>query len=597
MSVPLFGASIKDNQIFFRVWAPEKKTASVVLYDESLQPYQEHPLTADNDVFVLQLPRPAGRVLYKFRLDEQGPWPDPWSRAQPFGVHGPSEVIEQSFSWSCANWKGRPLHEMVIYEIHVGAATREGTFEALIAKLSSLASLGITAIELMPVASFPGRRGWGYDGVSLFAPQESYGGPVGLKRLVDAAHAVGIAVLLDVVYNHLGPDGNYLSCYSQRYFTDRHKTPWGDALNLEEETARQLLLQNVQMWIREYRIDGLRLDATHEIFDERPEHILQELVTCARQAAPDRHVVMIAEDNRNESRLLRSADGFGLDGVWADDFHHQLRRAFARDHDGYFADFTGNTKDIAATLNKGWFFEGQHSNYKGGPRGTSAEGLPPVSFIHCIQNHDQIGNRALGDRLSQSVSAAAFRAMSTLLLLSPYTPLLFMGQEWGAKTPFLYFTEHHEELGRNVTEGRRKEFAAFAAFQGVSIPDPQAEDTFLRSKLDEPSTLLQAGILRLYRSLLSLRATHPALRARARGDFEAAALSENTISLRRRGGSRELLLLVNISGVFTLPLSGMYRMHVFTEAPTYGGATEPAHALSAQRLHMEGPVAALLERQ
>ncbi|HEV2132462.1 MAG TPA: malto-oligosyltrehalose trehalohydrolase, partial [Longimicrobiaceae bacterium] len=449
--------------------------------------------------------------------------------------------------------------EMVIYELHVGTATPEGTFDALIERLDALVALGVTAVEVMPVADFPGERNWGYDGVYLFAPANAYGGPEAFRRLVDAAHGKGLAVLLDVVYNHFGPEGNYLPAFSGgRIFTEQHHTPWGAAVNYDAEgsaAVRDLIVQNALHWVHEYHVDGLRLDATHAILDDSPVHILQELAARLRASVEeDRHLVLIAEDERNERLLVTPVEeaGLGLDAVWADDFHHQVRRLTARDSEGYFRNYSGTTEDLVATLRQGWFYEGQYYPGYEAPRGTPAEGLPPARFVHVIQNHDQVGNRAFGERLNHQVESAVYRAASALLLLSPYTPLLWMGQEWAASSPFLYFTDHPEELGRLVTAGRREEFKHFSAFADPSvrerIPDPQAPETFLRSKLrwEEREEPPHAGVLRLYRELLALRRTHPALQARTRDSFEVAELGENGLALRRSpaGGAGETLLLV-----------------------------------------------------
>jgi len=605
------GAFFEGEEVVFRLWAPERRRASVSLFDDTGERVRR-VLEMDpepGDVFVARVARPrdGGRVLYKLTVDGEGPFPDPYARAQPFGVHGPSEVIDHgAFAWRTTSWKAPSIDELVVYELHVGTATPEGTFEALIGRLEELAELGVTAIELMPVASFPGQRNWGYDGVSLYAPQASYGGPEGLKRLVDAAHARGLAVLIDAVYNHLGPDGNYLGCYSRRYFTNRHKTPWGDALNLDGEGAalvRRFLIDNAVMWIRDYRVDGLRLDATHAIIDDSEPHILRVIADEARAAGAGRRVLVIAEDDRNEARLVRpvAEGGYGLDAVWADDFHHQMRRAFAGDHDGYYEDFSGSAEDIAATLNRGWLYEGQVSKHHGGPRGTRAAELPPPAFVHCIQNHDQIGNRAFGDRLGESVSAAAYRAMSALLLASPYTPLLFMGQEWNATTPFLYFTDHEPDLGRAVTEGRRREFARFASFgDATQIPDPQAEATFARSKLDlaERSAPAHAAVRALYRELLRLRASKPSLLARGRGSFEARAIGEDALVLERRGAGQVMAIVMNMRGSLehALAPAQTWRLVLCTEEPRFGGAVDLARVLDGNIVRLEGPAVAFVER-
>jgi maltooligosyltrehalose trehalohydrolase len=541
-------------------------------------------------------------VRYKLRVDGEGPFPDPWSRSQPEGVHGPSEVVVPDFAWTDAGWKGPDPEAQVIYEVHVGTATPEGTFEALIPRLRALRELGITTLELLPLASFPGARNWGYDGVDLFAPQATYGGPQGLRRLIDAAHAEGLAVLIDAVYNHFGPDGNYLRCYSPHYFTGRHHTPWGEAVNYDGEgsaVVRALVLSNVEMWIRDYHADGLRLDAAHAILDDGTPHLLAEIAERARASAPGRRVVVIAEDERNDTRLVRppSREGYGLDGVWADDFHHQLRRAFAGDNEGYYRDYTGTPEDIARTLRQGWFYEGQVSQVHGHARGTPASGAEPWNLVLCIQNHDQVGNRALGERLGADVSPAAFRAMSTLLLLAPYTPLLFMGQEWNASTPFLYFTDHNAELGRLVTEGRRKEFAGFARFAGSEVPDPQAPETFIRSKLDwsEAERPEHAGVLALYRELLRLRATEPSLQRHRRGHHDARPTGEHGLVLERRGPTGALHVLVNVRGPleYRLPAGARAELVLWSEAPRFGGTSEEA-PLRSGVVRLEGPAAAVV---
>lgn len=606
------GAWIEDGEARFRVWAPEHGRIDVVLYEP------------DGQTIVKEIPaapcvvgglgggffeaRAAGvrpGALYKLRVDGEGPFPDPCSRAQPLGVHGPSALRDPAFPWSDMGWAGVPLEELVIYEVHVGAATPEGTFDALIGRLGEIRAIGATAIELMPVASFPGQRGWGYDGVDLFAPAAIYGGPEGLCRLVDAAHRQGLAVILDCVYNHLGPDGNYLRAFSTRYFTDRHKTPWGDALNLDGDGSgpvRAFFLANAEAWIRDYHIDGLRLDATHALLDASSPHLLQEIGERARAAGEGRAVVVIAEDDRNEARLVTDVEGggLGLDAVWADDFHHSLRAGFAGDRDGYFADFAGTSAEIAAALRHGWLYEGQLSRYHGAPRGTPADALPPPRLVHCIQNHDQVGNRAMGDRLTARVSLAAYRAMSALLLLGPYTPLLFMGQEWAASAPFQYFTDHEPDLGRLVTEGRRREFERFTAFSGEEVPDPQDPETFLRSKLDwaERERPGHAGVLEWYRALLALRASHPALRRRGRGDFDAAAVGPDALRLDRRGDGAALVVLVSLRGPVDIDLGRQdLRVLAYSEEPRFGGAeaAPPLSVRADRRVRLPGPAALVLD--
>ncbi|WP_437680338.1 malto-oligosyltrehalose trehalohydrolase [Sorangium sp. So ce131] len=602
--IPKMGAWIEGGAVRFRVWAPDHDRIEIVLYGKDGKEVAGtlQATAAGDGYFEASAPGLGAGALYKVRIDGEGPYPDPYARAQPFGVHGPSAVDDPTFAWTDAGWKGVALEDLAIYELHVGTATPEGTFDALIGRLEDLRSLGITAIEIMPVASFPGERGWGYDGVDLFAPAAAYGGPAGLRRLVDAAHAAGLAVVLDCVYNHFGPDGNYLRAYTKRYFTDRHKTPWGDAVNYDgkgAEQVRALALGNVEMWIRDYHIDGLRLDATHAIIDDSEPHLLREIAERARAAGGGRRVVVIAEDSLNDARLVTPAEqgGYGLDAVWADDFHHELRVCFAGDRDGYFEDHRGTAEDIAAAIRKGWVYEGQVSKHMGKPRGTPAEPVPPPRFVHCIQNHDQIGNRALGDRLGDKVSPAAFRAMTGLLLLTPYTPMLFMGQEWNARTPFQYFTDHNAELGRLVTEGRRREFQYFTSFSGAEVPDPQDPRTFERSKLDwsERQRPEHAGVLAWYRELLALRASHPALQNRARGSFSADALSDDAVRIERRGEGAAVIALVALRGRLALDLGRPEaRALAFSEDPRFGGAAQRT-PLARGRVELEGPAVLVVE--
>ncbi len=506
---------------------------------------------------------------YRYRVDGRGPFPDPASRFQPEGVHGPSEVIDpRSFSWSDSDWRGSGLDGLVIYEIHVGTFTSEGTFSAVADRLPALVDLGVSAIELMPVADFPGHRNWGYDGVALFSPARCYGKPDDLRRLVDAAHLRGLAVILDVVYNHLGPDGNYLSAYSPFYFSSRHRSPWGQGLNFDGERSsvvRGFFIENALHWIHEYHADGLRLDATHAIVDESPRHFLAELAAKVHAFVSGRRVLLIVEDSRNLAQIVRPANegGWGLDAVWADDFHHQVRRILTGDSEGYYRDYSGSSEDLASTIRKGWFYCGQHSVHLDGPRGTDPAGVPPRRFVFCIQNHDQVGNRAFGERLHHQVDPAAYRAATTLLLTCPQTPLLFMGQEWAASSPFLFFTDHNPELGQNVSAGRREEFRYFPAFSDPMVreqmPDPQAESTFLVSKLDwdELEAEPHAGVLRLCRDLLHLRSGEPALAAAGGEDFAVDAVDEGGIAIRRipRAGPA-ILAIVRLEGAGAMDLRG-----------------------------------------
>ena len=614
------GAWPKQGGARFRVWAPAAERVELVLFAGG-RPGAAHPLERQADGYhTAHIPGLSAGAQYMYRVDGGEPRPDPASRFQPEGVHGPSELVDPAaHPWGDAGWQGVALDDLVIYELHVGAATPEGTFAALIDRLDAIAELGVTAIELMPVADFPGGRGWGYDGVCLFAPARAYGRPDDLRRLVDAAHARGLAVLLDVVYNHLGPDGNYLREFSKGYFTDRHHTPWGDAINVDgpdSRPVRDFFIANALHWAHEYHIDGLRLDATHAIIDDSPTHLLAELAATVRASLPEgRRFLLIAENEENDPEIVRPAEGgapplsddpapvtaWGLDGVWADDFHHQVRVALTGERDGYYADYSGTAEDLAATMRQGWFYQGQESAHLGRPRGAPAEGVEPPHFVYCIQNHDQVGNRALGERLSHDVGLDAYRAASALLLLAPHTPLLWMGQEWAASTPFLYFTDHNAELGRLVTEGRRKEFAGFSAFSGEAVPDPQAAETFERSRLrwEEREQEPHRGVLELYRDLLVLRREHPALRDRARVSFEAAAAGGALLLRRQTAEADPLLLVVSLGGPATLDLAeqprlagGEWKIYLDSEDERYGG--RGATSLEGTTLTIDGPRALVL---
>jgi maltooligosyltrehalose trehalohydrolase len=539
----------------FRVWAPTSRAVELVVERPDGSAELRTLAREAHGVFTGTFPDLGPGIRYRFQLDGDGPFPDPASRYQPDGVHGASMSIDPcSFRWSDLLWSGVPLHALVLYELHVGTFSEPGTFVGATERLPQLRDLGITGIELMPVADFPGARNWGYDGVALFAPARCYGTPDELRRLVDTAHGMGMAVLMDVVYNHTGPDGSYLSRFSPYYFTTRHTSPWGQGVDLDGDHSaqvREFFIENALHWIHEYHMDGLRLDATHAIQDEGPRHFLAELTARVRASVTGRQIHLIAEDHRNLAMMVtpQSEFGWGLDAVWADDFHHQMRRLLAGDRDGYYRDFSGTTRDLAATLRQGWFFTGQHSEHLNEPRGTDPSSIPPARFVVCLQNHDQIGNRAHGERLHHQIDAAAFRAASVVLLAAPQTPLLFMGQEWGASNPFQYFTDHAEPLGRLVTEGRRREFRDFAAFTGdaagTTVPDPQALATFLASRLDWSEREIEphASVVRLYTALLTWRrrefSTEDDL-----ATFTAQAFGETTLLMSRTStaGVRHLVV-------------------------------------------------------
>ncbi len=609
------GANVEEGGVHFRVWAEAVREVEAVLFGPEGQEIGSYPLQRHSDGHFEGFIEGIGDgARYMYRLDGSKLRPDPASRFQPESVHGPSQVVSSAYNWQDDGWQGLPLEEMIIYEVHIGTATPEGTFTSFIEKLDYLKSLGVTTIEIMPVGDFPGERNWGYDGVSLYAPARPYGGPQGFKRLVEAAHERGLAVILDVVYNHLGPDGNYLRDFSSHYYTQAKKTPWGDALDYTAEAVREFFISNALYWAHEYHLDGLRLDATHAILDDSPVHILAELVARVRTSLPPtRQFVIFAEDERNEVKVLLPPEegGLGLDGVWADDFHHEIRSNLAGDNEGYYADYSGEADEIAQTLNRGWFFAGQASRVSGQKRGTQAPTTDPPHFVYTLQNHDQIGNRAVGDRLNQGIGLDAFRAASALLLLSPYTPLLFQGQEWAASTPFAYFTDHNEELGKLITAGRTQEFASFSGFQGLQVPDPQAFSTFQNSKLnwrelEEPD---HAHTLTLYHDLLALRRNLPILRHRRRQEVQSAAVDSDAIALRYSppGSLESLLILVNLKGTLDLALSAQaittpppnqtWQLLLSTDDPRYGGDIPLAQArkgIEEGQAHSATPVTYVL---
>ena len=526
--------------------------------------------------------------LYTYRVGD-GSRPDPASRHQPEGVHGRSQVVDpDAYRWRHHSWPFVP-DDLVIYELHVGTFTEAGTFAAARARLPELQALGVNAIELMPVAEFPGRRNWGYDGVGLFAPSHTYGRPDDLRALVDAAHGLGIGVLLDVVYNHLGPEGAYLPQFQPAYITHRHHTPWGGAINLdgrEAASVRSFIIDNAVHWVTEYRLDGLRLDATHSLVDDSVTHLVSDLAATVR-AAVNRPLAIIAEDHRNLTSLVEARHGGGweLDGIWADDFHHVLRRRLAGDCDGYYRDYTGAIEELVATLRQGWLYTGQYSQHGGCPRGTDPSSTPMHRFVICLQNHDQIGNRPAGDRLNHAIDAAVWRAASALLLTAPMTPLLFMGQEWAASSPFQYFTDLEPELGVRVTEGRRHEFRHFPGFSDpaarAAIPDPQDTTTFERSRLNWPERArpLHAANLALYTELLRLRRAHRALGASRATSADAEVLEASTLALRREAEGRRIAIVVRLegSGMVSLPLlAGRPTVLLTTEEPRFALDPQPA---------------------
>jgi maltooligosyltrehalose trehalohydrolase len=483
---------------------------------------------------------PAG-TDYAFALDGGEPLPDPRSPWQPSGVHGPSRTVDHAaFAWTDAGWRPPPLRQSVIFELHVGTFSTEGTFDGVIGHLDHLVELGVTHLELMPVAEFAGARGWGYDGVDLYAPHSAYGGPDGLKRLVDAAHARGLAVLLDVVYNHLGPEGNYLGRFGP-YFTDRYGTPWGAAVNFDDRGShevRRFVVDNALMWLRDYHIDGLRLDAVQAIYDMSAVHILEELTSAVRHLEVEvgRPFAVTAESDLNDPRIVRAPDrgGFGLDAAWSDDVHHALQAALTGERGGYYLDF-GDPAILPRALRDPFVYADAYSAHRDRRHGRPVGDLPGDRFVACLQNHDQVGNRARGDRIGHLVSEGRARIGAALLLMSPYVPLLFAGEEWNASTPFPFFASHTDpDLARAVSEGRRREFSAFG-WDPLQIPDPMDEATFASARLDwaERDREPHAGMLAWYRALIGLRRSTPELTDADRSAVDVAGSADGRLCLRR----------------------------------------------------------------
>lgn len=603
------GARVRPGGgVDFGVWAPDHARIEVAIGPDGRHPVRVIAL-ARNAQGVFSGHDPAGRAgdRYGFRIDGAAERaPDPASRFQPEGIDGPSEVVDPgAYAWRHSQWKRPAAKGRVLYELHVGTFTPEGTFAAAAARLGAIAELGVNTIELMPVGDFPGQRNWGYDGVMLYAPARCYGRPDDLRALVDAAHGLGLAVVLDVVYNHFGPVGNPLHRYSERYNHAEKESPWGRSFNFDGEgsaAVRQFFVGNAAYWLDEFHFDGLRLDATHAIHDDSRRHLLADIAA----AAAERGAFTIAEDERNEATLVTGADagGYGLDAVWADDFHHSVRVALTGDRHSYFAGYTGDAAELADILRHGWMYRGQVFPPSGKSRGTPCEQLPPGRFVYCVNNHDQTGNRALGERLSALASPAGYRAAVVLLCLSPYTPMLFMGDEWGAGTPFLFFCDHPGEVGAKMLFYRKKEFAAQGEEVLARMSDPQSGEAFRASQLawGERDEGAHAQLVRLHRHALRLRAEHAHFQNPPRSDWEAAAAG-GAVLLRWRQAAGDWLLIVSLKsraagpvehGLAHPPGGGNWQPVLSSEDPRYGGA---AAAEAAPGVPVVGGPAAVLFRQ
>lgn len=541
---------LNDNKTRFCVWAPFKEKVAVNLKDKN-----PVPLKKDKNGYWEGLVEETGPGdLYKFILEDKETFPDPASRSQPEGVHSWSQIVDHNdHSWQDNDWKGLPISKMIIYELHVGTFTEEGTFQAVIDKLDHLLDLGINTIEIMPISQFPGDRNWGYDGVYPYAAQHSYGGVAGLKKMIDACHSKGIAVLLDAVYNHMGPEGNYLSQYGP-YFTEKYQTPWGAALNFDDkhsDEVRNFFLQNALMWLEEFRFDGLRLDAIHEIIDRGARHLLKEM----RQKIDEleektgRHYVLIAESDLNDTKVVNPYDkgGYALEGQWVDDFHHAVHTLLTGEKDGYYSDY-GKISHLAKSFKQGFIYDGIYSTHRKRTIGNSPKDLPLHHFVVSIQNHDQIGNRMLGDRLSNLISFEAQKLAAGIMLTSPFVPMLYMGEEFAEDNPFQYFVSHGDpELVKAVQQGRKREFEYFLTHDG-DFPDPQSKETFNHSKLnwnfrDDPA---KKNMFKFYKHLLKLR-HEGKFESFRKKEIQSEAFEEEKILTVRTEGTNGLFAVFNFS--------------------------------------------------
>lgn len=555
------GAEITAEGAHFRVWAPGRKKVEVVLEGSAGGATAAHALSLEErGYFAGLVPGAAAGARYRLRLDGEGSlYPDPASRYQPEGPHGPSEVVDPStYRWRDQGWPGVRREGHVIYEMHMGTLTREGTWASAREELPRLVDLGVTLLEMMPIADFPGKFGWGYDGVNLWAPTRLYGSPEDLRGFVDAAHAAGLGVILDVVYNHLGPDGNYLKQFSESYFTDRHRNDWGEAINFDGEDAgpvREFFIANAAYWIEEFHFDGLRLDATQSIQDDSAEHVITALTQRAREAAGRRGIYVVAENEPQEILLVRPREegGHGVDALWNDDFHHTAMVALTGRSEAYYNDYRGSPQELISASKWGFLYQGQLYKWQKQPRGTASLGTPATSFVSFIQNHDQVANSLRGERIHELTSHGHLRAMTALMLLGPATPMLFQGQEFAASSPFLYFADHGPDLARLVAAGRAEFLAQFPSMASdearAMVPDPADVATFERCKLDPAERHKNAAIHGMHQDLIRLRASEPAFAAQRADTLHGAVLSERTFVLRHvLGGDRDRMILVNLGG-------------------------------------------------
>ena len=607
--LPIGAEYLGDGRTHVRVWAPDARRLEVVLSSGD-----RTRLGVEDGGYFSGLVAAAPGDRYQFRLDDdERLYPDPSSRFQPEGPHGPSEIVDpSSFRWTDDDWRGVSIDGQVIYELHVGTFTRFGTWAAAAGELAELARLGVTIVEAMPIAEFDGRFGWGYDGVDLFAPSHLYGRPDDFRRFVDAAHGAGIGVILDVVYNHFGPSGNYLRAFSRHYFTDRHDNEWGDAINFDgdrSEAVREFFIANAGYWIDEFHLDGLRLDATQQIYDGSQDNILAAIGRRAREAAGGRSIVLVAENEPQDTRLVRrpGGGGFGLDALWNDDFHHSAMVAMTGRSEAYYSDTSGTPQEFISAAKYGYLFQGQYYHWQRHARGTPAWALRPAQFVVYLQNHDQVANSARGLRAHALTSPGRWRAMTAVLLLGPATPMLFQGQEFAASAPFLYFADHRGDLADAVRRGRREFLAQFPSIvdyvQRGALDAPDDPATFERCRLDLRERDTHREAYALHEDLLRLRRDDAAF---AGGDVDGAVLSPSAFVLRffTPGHRDDRLLVVNLGAdlvktSFAEPLLAPapgtgWALRWSSEDARYGGAGTPDRLPIDERTRLPGESAIVL---
>ena len=596
------GAEVQPGGVHFRVWAPASSKVAVVFEEKDRgveeRPAHSAPLTAEENGYCSGfVPSVGADSLYRYELDS-GRFPDPASRFQPAGPHGASQIVDPArFKWGDQDWRGCGREGQVLYEIHIGTFTPEGTWRAAAQNLESLRDLGITILEIMPVADFCGRFGWGYDGVNLFAPTRLYGSPDDFRAFVDRAHQCGVGVILDVVYNHFGPDGCFLREFSPNYFTKRYENEWGEAINFdgpESAPVRELFEANAGYWVDEYHLDGLRLDATQQVFDSSPDHILAAITRRVREAGGQRQTYIVNENEPQDVRLVRpeSEGGYGMDSLWNDDFHHSATVALTGRNEAYYSDYTGRPQEFVSMIKYGYLYQGQWYRWQKNRRGTPSLHVHPSHFVDFIQNHDQVANSLRGRRIHQLASPGSLRAITALFLLGPHTPMLFQGQEFAASAPFFYFADHSPELAKMVATGRRtflEQFPSIAGFEDELhrlLVRPESEETFFRCKLDHGQRERHAAVYQLHRDLLELRRSDSVFRRPRVGGVDGAVLGRDAFVLRFFGADDDdRLLLVNLGVDLRLapapepllaPARGCgWRLLWTSEFPAYGGSGTP----------------------